>query len=174
MVADELERRVRTLEEELNGERHVSRYAIDQARRGTEAFLALRSEVAALRADIAGTTARVDALGENMTILNAAAVRHGRALDVLMQDVRELRGAQMEMNGRLEETNGRLEGVSGRLDETNARLDETNVRLEGVSGRLDETNARLDRMQEETNARFDRLETSLAAILAAVAPRAPA
>ena len=146
MMADELERRVRTLEEELNGERHVNRYAADQARRGTEAFLALRSEVAALRADIAGTTARVDALGENMAIVNAALVRHGRALDVLMQDVREMRGAQIEMNARLEEMNGGLE----------------------------ETNARLDRMQEETNARFDRLETTVAAILAAVAPRAPA
>jgi chromosome segregation ATPase len=145
-MADELERRVRTLEEELNGERHVSRYAADQARRGTEAYLALRSEVAGLRADIAGTTARTEALGENVAILNAAAVRHGRALDVLMQDVREMRGAQIEMNARLGE----------------------------MGGRLDETNARLDRMQEETNARFDRLEANIAAILAAVAPRVPA
>jgi chromosome segregation ATPase len=156
-MADELERRVRTLEEELNGERHVSRYAIDQARRGTEAFLALRSEVAALRADIAGTTARVDAVGENMTIVNAALVRHGRALDVLMQDVREMRGAQIEVNARLEEMNGGLEGTNARLD----RMQE-------------EANARFDRMQEEANVRFDRLETAITAILAAVAPQAPA
>jgi hypothetical protein len=88
---DELERRLRTAESDIIGDRHVSQYAAEQARRGTEALLALRSEVAALRADIAGTTARVDALGENMAAANAMLVRHGRALEMLQQDVREMR-----------------------------------------------------------------------------------
>lgn len=88
---DELERRLRTAEGDIIGDRHVSQYAAEQARRGTEALLAPRSEVAALRADIAGTTARVDALGENMAAANAMLVRHGRALEVLQQDVREMR-----------------------------------------------------------------------------------
>ena len=88
---DELERRLRTAESDIIGDRHVSQYAAEQARRGTEALLALRSEVAALRADIAGTTARVDALGENMAAANAMLVRHGRALEVLQQDVRQMR-----------------------------------------------------------------------------------
>jgi hypothetical protein len=36
MMTDELERRVRTLEEELNGEKHLTRYAVDQTRRNGE------------------------------------------------------------------------------------------------------------------------------------------
>jgi chromosome segregation ATPase len=88
---EELERRLQTAESDIVGDRHVSQYAAEQARRGTEAFLALRSEVAALRADIANTTARVDALAENVAAINAMLVRHGRALEVLTQDVREMR-----------------------------------------------------------------------------------
>ena len=113
MVADSridaLEPRMTTAESEIEGEKNVSRYAADQARRGTEAFLALRSEVAALRADIAGTTARVDSLGEDMSIVKAALVRHGRALDILMQDVGLLRG---EMATRQEVATLRQEMVA--------------------------------------------------------------
>jgi hypothetical protein len=50
--------RLQTAESDIVGDRHVGKYAAEQARRGREAFLALRSEVAALRADIATTTAR--------------------------------------------------------------------------------------------------------------------
>ena len=113
MVADSridaLERRMTTAESQIEGEKNVSRYAADQARRGTEAFLALRSEVAALRADIAGTTARVDSLGEDMSIVKAALVRHRRALDILMQDVGLLRG---EMATRQEVATLRQEMVA--------------------------------------------------------------
>jgi chromosome segregation ATPase len=95
MIADtryeELERRLLTAESDIVGDRHVSQYAAEQARRGTEAFLALRAEVNALRVDIAATTARVDALAENVAAINAMLVRHGRAIEVLQQDVREMR-----------------------------------------------------------------------------------
>jgi hypothetical protein len=110
---DALERRMTTAESEIEGEKNVSRYAADQARRGTEAFLALRSEVAALRADIAGTTARVDSLGEDMSVVKAALVRHGRALDVLMQDVGLLRN---EMATRQEAATLRQEAVALRQE----------------------------------------------------------
>lgn len=88
---DDIEQRLRTAESDIVGDRHVSQYAAEQARRGTEAFLVLRSEVAALRADIAGTTARVDAIGENVAAINGLLVRHGRAIEVLQQDVGQLR-----------------------------------------------------------------------------------
>jgi chromosome segregation ATPase len=98
---EDLERRLRTAESGIVGDRHVSQYAAEQARRGTEAFLALRSEVAALRADMANTTARVDALAESMAIVNATLVRHGRALDVLQQDVRQMRQESAERHAEL-------------------------------------------------------------------------
>jgi chromosome segregation ATPase len=88
---DDLVQRLRTAESDIVADRHVSQYAGEQARRGTEAFLALRSEVAALRTDIANTTARVDAPAENVAAINSMLVRHGRAIEVLQQDVREMR-----------------------------------------------------------------------------------
>ena len=59
-----------------------------------------------------------------MAAINAMIVRHGRAIEVLMQDVRQIRGDMTEL-------------------------------------------------RQETAARFDRLESSLAVILAAVAPGHP-
>ena len=88
---EELERRVTTAESEIEGEKQVSRYAIEQSARSTEAFLALRSEVAALRVDIAMVAARVDHLGGEAAVTRASLIRHGRALDVLQQDVGGLR-----------------------------------------------------------------------------------
>ncbi len=88
---------------EIVGDRHVSQYAAEQARRGTEAFLALRSEVAALRADIANTTARVGAIAESMATVNATLIRPGRALDVLQQDVREMRQEATTLRGEMHE-----------------------------------------------------------------------
>ena len=107
MMADtryeELERRLQTAESDIVGDRHVSQYAADQARRGTEAFLALRAEVNALRLDIAATNARVDALAENVAAINAMLVRHGRAIEVLQQDVREMRNEIREMRNEIRE-----------------------------------------------------------------------
>jgi hypothetical protein len=140
---DDLEQRLRTAESDIVGDRHVSQYAVEQARRGTEAFLALRSEVAALRADIsstradvAGTTARVDALGENVAAINAMTVRHGRAIEVPMQDVRQIRGDVTELR-----------------HEMDARFGEMNTRF------------------DEMNTRFHQLQENVAAILAAITPR---
>jgi chromosome segregation ATPase len=148
-MADELERRVRTLEEELNGERHVTRYAAEQARRGTEAFLGLRSEVALLRADtsqlrvdIATTTAHVDAFAETIAIVSTTLARHGRALDVLLQDVRELRTEATALRRDMEAINSRLDGLQQEVQQ---------LRSEGTALRRDveAINARLDGLQQD-------------------------
>ncbi len=142
MMADEPERRVRTLEEELVGDRHISQYAAEQARRGTEPFLVLRSEVTALRADLADRTAtltaRVDALAESMAVVSATLVRHGRALDVLMQDTRELRGETTALRRDMEVVKARLDGLEARLDrmeeESAARHAELLAAIRALSG----------------------------------------
>jgi chromosome segregation ATPase len=82
---------VTTAESEIEGEKQVSRYAVEQSTRSTEAFLGLRSEVAALRAEIAMVAARVDHLAGEAAVTRATLIRHGRALDVLQQDVGGLR-----------------------------------------------------------------------------------
>jgi chromosome segregation ATPase len=154
MIADELERRVRTLEEELNGERHVSRYSVEQATRNSDVLHAVRSEVSAV-------TARVDNLGGDMAAVKAALAMHGRALDVLMQDVRELRRGQDELRRGQEDLRRGQDELRARLDtdlaELRARLD-TN---------LAELRVRLDTDLAEVSRKLDLL-------IAAVVPRDPA
>jgi chromosome segregation ATPase len=180
-MADELERRVRTLEEELNGERHVSRYAVEQVGLNSEVLHSLRGEVAllrgevgAVRADISAVSLRVDHLAGNMSVVQAALTRHGRALDVLMQDVRELRGGFGELRGGLDELRGEVGELRSGLSELRGEVGELRSGLSGLRGEVGE----LRRSQEATNARLDRLEasvarleTNVAAILAAVTPR---
>jgi hypothetical protein len=98
---DQLERRVQTVEEEMNGEKHLTRYAVEQTVRNGEVLHALRSEVAAVRIDISAVTTRVDHLGADMVAVKAALVMHGRALDVLQQDVRQLRGEMNALRGEM-------------------------------------------------------------------------
>jgi hypothetical protein len=94
MMADsqynKVERRVRTVEEELNGEKHLTRYAVEKTARNGEVLHALRSDVSAV-------ILRVDHLAADMAAVKAALAMHGRALDVLQQDVRQLRSQMTEM-----------------------------------------------------------------------------
>ena len=143
---EELERRVRTVEEELVGERHVSRFVVEQTTRNSEVLHALRAEVAQLRADVAaarvdvsGTGMRVDVLAGDGAAIKAALAMHGRALDVLQQDVRQLRGDMTEVRGEITELRGETAGLRG-----------------------------------EMNRRLSAIEQTVAAILAAVSPRDPA
>jgi hypothetical protein len=99
MMADgrleELERRVRTAEEEANGEKHLTRYAVEQTQRNGDVLHALRTDVSA-------AMVRLDHLGGDMAGVKSALAMHGRALDVLMQDVRQLRVGQEELRHEMQ------------------------------------------------------------------------
>jgi hypothetical protein len=49
----------------------------------------MRNDLNAVRVDISGVASRVDVLAGQMAVAQSALTRHGRALDVLLQDVRE-------------------------------------------------------------------------------------
>jgi chromosome segregation ATPase len=91
----ELERRVRTVEEELNGQRHVKLFQVEQAIRNSEVLHAVSNEAGA-------ATTRIDHIAGDMAAVKAALAMHGRALDVVMQDIRQLRAGQDEINARLD------------------------------------------------------------------------
>jgi uncharacterized coiled-coil DUF342 family protein len=160
MMADELERRVRTLEEELNGEKHLTRYAVEQTQRNGEVLIALRSDTAALRSevtkDVGVLIVRVDHLTADMAAVKSAQVMHGRALDVLMQDVRQLRSGQDELNRKQEETSQKVDELSHKQDELNQKVDE------------------LSHKQAEMSQKVDELSRKLDLLLAAITPRDPA
>lgn len=124
-VFEELERRVRTVEEELVGERHVSRFVVEQTTRNSAVLNALRAEVAQLRADIAaarvdvnGTGTRVDILAGDHAAIKAALAMHGRSLDVLQQDVRQLRNEMTELRGDMTELRGEMNRRLGAIEQT--------------------------------------------------------
>jgi chromosome segregation ATPase len=99
---DDLERRVRTVEEELAGERHVSRFQVEQATRNSEVLHAVRSDIATVRSELGTVTSRVDLLTGEMVSVKATLTMHGRALDVLQQDVRQIRQEVGQINQRLD------------------------------------------------------------------------
>jgi chromosome segregation ATPase len=120
---EELERRVRTVEEELSGERHVSRYMVEQAARNSEVLHSVRSEVGAL-------TVRVDQLGGDMASVKAALTMHGRALDLLQQDVRQLRSEVSDIKGKVSEIAGKVSEIDGRVSEIKGEISEINRKLD--------------------------------------------
>jgi septal ring factor EnvC (AmiA/AmiB activator) len=112
---DELERRVRTVEEEANGEKHLTRYAVEQTQRNGEVLHALRTDVSA-------ATVRLDHLTGDMAAVKAALAMHGRSLDVLQQDVRQLREDVRQLRGEVSELRAGQDEMNRKLDVIIARL----------------------------------------------------
>jgi hypothetical protein len=94
---------------EVDGEKTVTRAVLEQSIRNGDVLLALRSEVGSVRIDVHALTSRVDHIAGDVVQANAALKSHGRRLDVLTQDVREIRT--------------RLDGVDARLTGMDAKLD---------------------------------------------------
>jgi len=101
-MIDELERRVRTLEEEAKGEERVTRQVLEQSIRDGDYLLALRSEVASVRVDLHALTSRLDHIAGDVVQANATLVRHGRRLDTLTQDVGLLRRDMVDLRAHID------------------------------------------------------------------------
>jgi chromosome segregation ATPase len=142
---DELENRTRELGSEVEGEKAVTRYVLEQGRRNTSDLAAIRSELAILHAECGN---RFDRLDGDMVLVKAALNSHGARLNTLSQDVLFIRQDATALRRDIEVTN--------------ARLDE-----------LQQDVTELRRGQEAINARLDTIERNVAAILAAVAPQSP-
>jgi len=87
---------------EVEGEKTVTRHVLEQSMRNGDVLLALRSEVGFVRTDLSALTSRVDHIASNVVLANAALNSHGTRLNVLTQDVREIRT--------------RLDGMDAKLD----------------------------------------------------------
>jgi chromosome segregation ATPase len=113
---DELERRVRFVESEVEGEKAVTRSVYEQSVRNGDQLGALRSEVATARVDIQAMTSRVDHVAQEVVQNTAALRNHGTLLTILQQDVTALRGDAIELRRGQEAINARLDGMDVRLD----------------------------------------------------------
>jgi chromosome segregation ATPase len=162
-TTEELNIRVGILANEVEGEKAVTRYAFEQVRLNTD-------ELTAFRAD---ARLRLDRISSDMALVKAAQIAQGGTLNILVQDVREIRqdmiALRRDMHARLDKVDARLDNVDARLDKVDARLDKVDARLDKVDARLDKLDARLDRLE----TRFEQMQESITAILAAVSPRNP-
>jgi len=98
-----------------------------------------------LRTEVSAATTRVDQLVADAAVANSTLRHHSTLLAVLQQDVTAFRQDVTALRRAHEELHVRLDRAEGRLDQ----------------------------FQAEVATRFDGLESSVTAILAAVAPQKP-
>jgi chromosome segregation ATPase len=147
---EQLNTEVRILASEVEGEKAVTRYSLEQVRMNTHELTAFRAEA----------RMRLDNILSDIPLIKAAQVAQGGTLNILVQDVRALRLDTTALRRDMEQVNFRLDKVEARLDKVEARLDKIETRLDNVETKLD----RLENLFQE----------GIAAILAAVSPRNPA
>ncbi len=142
---DELESRLRFVEADVASEKEISLATLQQSVRNGAVLNGLRTEVNGLRTEVSAATTRVDQLVADAAIANSTLRHHSTLLVVLQQDVTAFRQDVTALRRAHEELHVRLDRAEGRLDQ----------------------------FQAEVATRFDRLESSVTAILAAVAPQKP-
>jgi hypothetical protein len=143
-TVEELERHMRYIESEVEGEKPITRTVLEQSIRNGAQLGALRSEVATSRVDIQALGARVDAIIGDL-VQNTAAIRnHGTLLTMVQQDVVVLRSDATELRRG-------QEAISARID----RLEST-------------TYARIDLLESTINTLREEAATRHAALLAAI------
>jgi hypothetical protein len=100
---DDLRDRVRTLESDSEGERLVNLRLLEQQQRITAELVTMRGAVDVL-------SVQVNKLADDMAVVQRTLIRHGRALDVVQQDVRQIRDEQGSMNRKLDAILAALSG----------------------------------------------------------------
>jgi hypothetical protein len=100
VTREEFEARIRPLEDEVTGEKAVTRHILEQTHRNGDDLAAVRSELGTLRSELntvrseLGTVkSRLDHVAGDVALIKADLGRHGRMLDVLVQDMRLIRAA---------------------------------------------------------------------------------
>ena len=91
---EDLAQHVRTIESDVEGERHVTRRVLEHLQQ-------INSELATGRGAADTLALHVNRLADDMSVVKATLVRHGRALDVLQQDVRQMRSEMASMREEL-------------------------------------------------------------------------
>ncbi len=135
----ELERRVSALEDEVEGEKKVSRHILHETRRNSD--------------DLATMKAQLSHLAGDMIRANAALNSHGVRLNVLTQDVREIRSEMGQMHTEVDHVHTAVGQMRTEVDHVRSEVGQIRTRLDVL-------------VQDVAQVRED-----IAAIRAAVAPR---
>jgi chromosome segregation ATPase len=144
--------RVGIVESEVEGEKAVTRYNLEQVRLNTGELTAFRAEA----------RLRLDSLVSDMVLVKAAQVAQGGTLNILVQDVREMRTEMRAMRREMGEVRREMGEVRREMGEVRREMGE--VRTE-----MGETRTEMG----EVNRRLSVIEQSLTTLIAAIAPRHP-
>jgi len=93
VTREEFEAFKRELTGEVEGEKAVTRHILEQTHRNGDDLAAVRSELGTVRSELGAVKSRLDHLAGDVAVIKADLGRHGRMLDVLVQDIRLIRTA---------------------------------------------------------------------------------
>jgi predicted nucleic acid-binding Zn-ribbon protein len=152
MVAtiDEVDIRVRILANEVEGEKAVTRYSFEQVRLNTDELTAFRTE----------TRLRLDRVSGDMALVKAAQIAQGGTLNILVQDVREMRTEMTVMRRE--------------ISELRTEMGELRTEMGELRTEMGELRTEMGELRTEMDRRFSAIEQSIATLIAAVTPHAPA
>ncbi len=136
----ELERRMRAIEEEAEGEKAVTRYVLTQARFNSDDLLVMK-----------GILTHVS---DDMLMVKTTQQNHGTRLNGLTQDVTLLRQDVTHLRRDMEELRVHID----------AKFDAVDARFEAMDRRFET----MDRRFEAIERRFEAMERSIGAVLEAV------
>jgi hypothetical protein len=143
---DELSSKTRYLENEIEGEKVLTRHIFDSTRRHAEELSALRVEIATLRLVN-------ERIGGDVALVKTAQMSQGQTLNILVQDVREMRTEIAHIRTEIRTEMGQIRSEIG------TEIGQTRTEFKQEIGTI--------------NHRLDAMERSIAAILAAVVPGSP-
>src|SRR2546421_659685 len=119
VTREEFERRMRVLESEIEGEKAVTRHVLEQARLNGD--------------DLATMTARISHLADDMVLVKTTLNSHGNRLNVLTQDVREIRMEVGHMRTEMGEMHSEMGQMHTEMGEVRAKLDKLDVLAQDVA-----------------------------------------
>ena len=105
VTREEFERRMRVLESEMEGEKAVTRHVLEQARLNGDDLADVKSELAVVKSQLGH-------LGDDMVVIKAALNSHGNRLNVLTQDVREIRTEMGQMRTEMGQVRTKLDTLT--------------------------------------------------------------
>jgi len=169
VTREEFGGRMQVLEGEVEGEKLVTRYILEQTRRNGE--------------DLGALKARVDHLFSDVTLVRGAVTGHTALLNVLVQDVGQLRqemgGMRREMGQLHQETDeirrdvGQLHQETGEIRRDMGQLQQETGEIRRDMGQLRQEVGEIRREMGEMHRNMVTMHTDIAAIRAALAPRDP-
>jgi hypothetical protein len=149
---NDFESRLRFIESEVEGEKALTRHLFKNASGNGD-------QIAAIRVEITTLQLQAERAAGNVELIKTMQVTQGTMLNILTQDVREIRTEMGQIHAQMGEM--RME-----MGEMRTEMGETRMRLDAMERSID---ARFDEMQKNFDAKFDTVLTAIRTI----APHAP-